>query len=52
MSPAIELIGVVLLPTAIGYAILGSVRLARWVARQRPVERVITHEVPAEPIGG
>ncbi|MGP8000512.1 MAG: hypothetical protein ACLPKI_24790 [Streptosporangiaceae bacterium] len=51
MSPAIELIGVVLLPTAIGYAILGSVRLARWVARQRPVERVITHEVPAEPIG-
>ncbi len=50
MSPAIELIGVVLLPTAIGYAILGSVRLARWAARQRSVERALTHPVPPEPI--
>ncbi|HTT53169.1 MAG TPA: hypothetical protein VMH35_17375 [Streptosporangiaceae bacterium] len=50
MSPAIELIGIVLLPTAIGYAILGSIRLARWAARRRPVERVITNPVPTEPI--
>jgi hypothetical protein len=50
MSPVIELIGIVLLPTALGYALLGSVRLARWAARQRPVERRITTPVPAEPI--
>src|SRR5580692_9834497 len=50
MSPVIELIGIVVLPTALGYALLGSVRLARWAARQRPVERRITTPVPAEPI--
>jgi hypothetical protein len=50
MSPAIELIGVVLLPTAIGYAIIGSGRLARWLARQRPVQRRLTPPVPPEPI--
>ena len=27
MSPAIELLGVVLLPTAVGYAVLGSGRV-------------------------
>ncbi len=50
MSPAIELIGVILLPTAIGYAILGSGRLLRWVARHRRVEQVLTNPVPTEPI--
>jgi hypothetical protein len=50
MSPVIELIGVVLLPTAVGFALINSVRLARWAARLRPVERRITHPVPAEPI--
>ena len=50
MRPVIELIGIVLLPTAIGYAVINGVRLARWAARKRPVERLITHQVPAEPI--
>ncbi len=50
MSPVIELIGVVLLPTAVGYAVINGVRLARWAARKRPVQRLITNPVPAEPI--
>jgi hypothetical protein len=50
MIPVIELIGIVLLPTAVGYAVIGSARLARWTARLRPVERRITHPVPVEPI--
>ncbi len=50
MRPVIELIGIVLLPTAIGYALIMSGRLARWAARLRPVQRRITHPVPAEPI--
>ena len=50
MRPVIELIGIVLLPTALGYALILSGRLARWAARQRPVERRITQPVPAEPI--
>jgi len=50
MIPVIELIGVVLLPTAVGFAVIGSARVARWAARLRPVERRITHPVPVEPI--
>lgn len=50
MSPVIELIGIVLLPTAIGCAVINGVRLARWAARKGPVERLITHPVPVEPI--
>jgi hypothetical protein len=50
MTPVIELIGIVLLPTAVGCAVIYGVRLARWVAGQRPVERLITRPVPVEPI--
>jgi len=50
MTPVIELIGIVLLPTAIGCAVIYGVRLARWAAGQRPVERLITRPVPVEPI--
>jgi hypothetical protein len=50
MRPVIELIGIVLLPTAIGFAVINSVRFARWAAGKRPVERLITHPVPVEPI--
>jgi hypothetical protein len=50
MVPVIELIGVVLLPTAVGFAVIGGARMARWAARLRPVERRITHPVPVEPI--
>jgi hypothetical protein len=50
MSPVIELMGVVLLPTAIGYAVISGVRLARWAARKRPVAALITHPVPTEPL--
>ena len=39
MSPAIELIGVILLPTAVGYSLLGSVRVWRWVAERRKSSR-------------
>ena len=50
MSPVIELIGIVLLPTAIGYALINGVRLARWAAGKRTVQRHLTRPVPAEPI--
>jgi hypothetical protein len=51
MSPAIELIGVILLPTALGYAILGSIRGCRWVAEHRRSGRFHTAEpVTVEPI--
>jgi len=44
MSPAIELIGVILLPTAVGYSLLGSVRLCRWVAERRKSARFRAEE--------
>lgn len=51
MSPAIELIGVILLPTAVGYSLLGSVRLYRWVSERRKTARFRAAEpVVAEPI--
>ncbi len=50
MRPVIELIGIVLLPTALGYALILSGRLARWAARHRAVQRHITQPVIAEPI--
>jgi hypothetical protein len=51
MSPAIELIGVILLPTAVGYALLGSFRGCRWVAEHRRARRFHAAEpVTVEPI--
>jgi hypothetical protein len=51
MSPAIELIGVILLPTAVGYSLLGSARLYRWIAERRKTARFRVQEpVMAEPI--
>jgi hypothetical protein len=50
MRPVIELIGIVLLPTAIGFAVINGVRFARWAAGKRPVERLITQPAPVEPI--
>src|ERR1039457_6724209 len=50
MRPAIELIGVILLPTAVGYAILGSIRALGWAARRRSTVRAQAHPVPPEPI--
>jgi len=50
MRPVIELIGIVLLPTAIGFALINGVRFARWAAGKRPVERLITQPAPVEPI--
>jgi hypothetical protein len=50
MGPVIELIGIVLLPTALGCAVIYGVRLARWAAGKRPVERLVTRPVTAEPI--
>ena len=51
MRPAIELIAVILLPTALGYSLLGSGRLVRWVAERRRAARFRTHvPVTAEPI--
>jgi len=45
--PAIELIAVILLPTAIGYGLIASVRVVRWAAERRsrtptvePIERI------------
>jgi hypothetical protein len=47
MVPAIELITVILLPTAIGFGVLGTARVLRWAAERRtrvpavePIERI------------
>jgi hypothetical protein len=49
VRPVVELILVILLPTALGYATVGGVRLARWAAKRRslsqapllePIERI------------
>ena len=51
MSPAIELIGVILLPTAVGYGVLGLIRGGRWVARRRSAVKARSYSVvTAEPI--
>ncbi len=51
MSPAIELIGVILLPTAVGYAVLGSIRGCRAIAEWRTARRFRAAEpVTVEPI--
>jgi hypothetical protein len=51
VSPVIELIGVVLLPTAVGYAVLGLIRASRWAARRRSAAAARTYPVlTAEPI--
>jgi len=50
VSPAIELIIVILLPTALGYGVLGSIRGCRWLAERRLVARSRAHPVAVEPI--
>lgn len=51
MSPVLELIGVILLPTAVGYALLGSARVWRWVAERRKSARFRGQEpLAVEPI--
>ena len=50
VSPAIELIIIILLPTALGYAVLGSIRGCRWAAERRLAARARAHPVTAEPI--
>ena len=51
MSPAIELILVILLPTALGYAVLGSIRGCRWLAERRAGVRFrAAQPVTVEPI--
>lgn len=50
MSPAIELIFVILLPTAVGYAVLGLIRGGRWVARRRSQVRASAHPMTVEPL--
>jgi hypothetical protein len=51
VSPAIELIGVILLPTAVGYGVLGLIRAWRWAARRRSAVKAQSYAVvTAEPI--
>ena len=50
MSPAIELIFVILLPTAVGYSVLGLIRGGRWVARRRSQTRARAYPVTVEPV--
>lgn len=50
MAPVVELILVILLPTAIGYAAVAGVRLARWAAKRRSLSRAPVLE-PIERIG-
>jgi hypothetical protein len=46
VSPYLEIIAVILLPTAVGYGLIGLVRLFRWAAQRRGRSRV----APPEPI--
>jgi hypothetical protein len=48
VKPAIELIIVILLPTALGYGVLGSIRGCRWLAERRSVARNRAHPVTVE----
>jgi len=50
VSAAIELIFVILLPTAVGYAVLGSIRAFRWVAERRSRKHPSPLPVMVEPI--
>lgn len=50
MRPAIELIIVILLPTALGYGVLGSIRGCRWLAEHRLAARARAHPVAVEPL--
>ena len=50
MTPVVELILVILLPTALGYATVGGVRLARWAARRRSLSQAPVLE-PIERVG-
>ena len=50
MSPAIELIIVILLPTALGYGVLGGIRGCRWLAERRYEARTRAHPVTVEPL--
>lgn len=50
MSPAIELIIVIILPTAVGYAVLGGIRGCRWAAERRSRAHAREHPVTVEPI--
>ena len=49
MGPYVEVILVILLPTAVGYAIIGGIRVTRWAAQRRLVAQF--SQAPAyEPI--
>jgi hypothetical protein len=50
VSPAIELIFVMLLPTAVGYVVLGSIRAFRWAAERRSRKHPSPLPVMVEPI--
>ena len=50
VSPAIELIFVILLPTAVGYAVLGSIRAFRWASERRSRKHPSPLPVMVEPI--
>jgi hypothetical protein len=50
VRPAIELIIVILLPTALGYGVLGSIRGCRWLAERRLAASARAHPVTAEPL--
>ncbi len=44
MGPALELVAVILFPTAAGFALLGSIRAFRWLTERHRRDRVVTTE--------
>ena len=48
MSPYLALIAVVLLPTAIGYGVIGAFRAARWANNWRESRIVVPEPEPIE----
>lgn len=52
MSPYLALIAVVLLPTAIGYGVIGSVRALRWAGEWRRSRIPVPEPEPIERLAG
>ena len=52
MSPYLALIAVVMIPTAVGYGVIGSVRLLRWAGERRRSRLPVPEPEPIERLTG
>lgn len=52
MSPYLAIVAVVLLPTAVGYGVIGSVRVVRWASEWRRSRIAVPEPEPIERLAG